>query len=120
MVTACYRRVRAPLVGLAVRQAPRVRRRHLIPDLAIQHPAAGLRLRAAPLLEEEGDTVLDTLLMERLHPGQPVGAGLVVGIDQEAIRALVEVLAALTADDHPVDATQVEIVQWTEQRLSAD
>src|SRR5919112_1870468 len=94
-----YRRGDCPLIVLVLGGI-----RHLIPGTPVELPAAGLRFRPSPLLEEECGTRclrLSTYVPDPLRLDGSVPA------------------ARFPADDNPVDALEVE-VQGTNQGLARE
>ena len=78
---------------------------HLVVVFAVEVAAVGLGGSASPLLEEERDVGGSALVAEVADPGHldRAGAG-----------------AALAADDQPVDASEVNLREGTEERSGAD
>ena len=79
--------------------------RKLIVGAAVERPAGLVLACAAPLLEEEG---------------HPLRATLATDVDDPVSKHRPRAGAALAADDHPVDAAEVEWSQVFQQRLDRE
>ena len=75
---------------------------HLVPGSAFEGAPGSFLLDAAPLLEKERDSRPQALIADSGHPGR-----------LERTRAR----AGFAADDDPIDAAQVQVLQWANQRL---
>ena len=79
--------------------------RPFVPFTSVQSSTAGLRPISAPLFEEKGDTGIEAPISNIAHP---------IGIDRPRARA------AFAADDDPVDAVEVEVLDWADQRFERE
>ena len=77
-------------------------RRKFAPFATVQFPAIRLRPETTPLLEEEGDALLNALVAHLSHP---------FGLHRP------EPWAALTTGDYPMDAVKIERANRADQRF---